>query len=384
MYLKLVLEEMITHNNIGMMSKIHMMPVHNTSNSKILPPMSVSHQPVPLTPSNPTAIPNTYTWPTAPQPTNPQPSHSESPEFEEYDSGRFCEDFLRSKGDSIISDITGNISCPEMFEEEMMPIMDHNGNSMWSPYEDDYHDRFPLVKQESDEQYIDYQNQSPPTHIPHASSPHQQRQIQPSTQSPSVPQQYSVVYGKRRGSCTICEGDCSVYLGAGGPCNECGCFPAQHIDLDRPNRKRARENVEEPPSKRAKYLMDTIYFRKLFFNSLQYMTMSELSNVSKSAPVPIFVKDEESVYIYMNPTFCSFIMDVTRSERIQNQNPIQLVGQVEGGDIVRQDQYLMSLQQGTAKTFDVNIKKQSLKVMKQWITLRDGQRVIVGAVVSSL
>jgi len=44
---------------------------------------------------------------------------------------------------------------------------------------------------------------------------------------------YTVVFGKRRGSCKICLSECSFYRGPGGPCNECGCFPSQHIDLDK-------------------------------------------------------------------------------------------------------------------------------------------------------
>jgi hypothetical protein len=49
---------------------------------------------------------------------------------------------------------------------------------------------------------------------------------------PVLTPQYTVVFGKRRGSCKICLSECSFYRGPGGPCNECGCFPSQHIDLD--------------------------------------------------------------------------------------------------------------------------------------------------------
>jgi len=45
--------------------------------------------------------------------------------------------------------------------------------------------------------------------------------------------QYTIVFGKRRGSCKKCGSECSFYRGPGGPCNECGCFPSQHIDLDK-------------------------------------------------------------------------------------------------------------------------------------------------------
>jgi len=48
----------------------------------------------------------------------------------------------------------------------------------------------------------------------------------------SVPN-YTLVFGKRRGSCKVCLSECSFYRGPGGPCNECGCFPSQHIDLDK-------------------------------------------------------------------------------------------------------------------------------------------------------
>jgi hypothetical protein len=49
---------------------------------------------------------------------------------------------------------------------------------------------------------------------------------------PVLTPQYTVVFGKRRGSCKLCLNECSFYRGPGGPCNECGCFPSQHIDLD--------------------------------------------------------------------------------------------------------------------------------------------------------
>jgi len=53
-----------------------------------------------------------------------------------------------------------------------------------------------------------------------------------SPEAVTVPQ-YTVVFGKRRGSCKKCLSECSFYRGPGGPCNECGCFPSQHIDLDK-------------------------------------------------------------------------------------------------------------------------------------------------------
>jgi hypothetical protein len=36
------------------------------------------------------------------------------------------------------------------------------------------------------------------------------------------------------------------------------------------------------------------------------------------------------------------------------------------------------------KTFDVSIKKQEFRVMKEYCALRDGKKVILGAVISSL
>jgi len=51
--------------------------------------------------------------------------------------------------------------------------------------------------------------------------------------SPEEIPQYTVVFGKRRGSCKVCLSECSFYRGPGGPCSECGCFPSQHIDLDK-------------------------------------------------------------------------------------------------------------------------------------------------------
>jgi len=215
-------------------------------------------------------------------------------------------------------------------------------------------------------------------------------------------QQYSIVHGKRRGTCRNCQQECTFYRGEGGPCNECGCFPSQHVDLDFPHnptggtgKKRIREFSENedgsdeekregvPLRKKPRYLLETKFYQKLFFNCLHFMTLEEISTVCTCAPVPIFVKDESSVYIYINPTFCAFIMDISRTERILHKTTSQVLGQTEALDVVKQEKFLMSQDQGTLKTFNVNIQKQTYRVMRQWTVLRDGKRVIIGAVISS-
>jgi len=69
---------------------------------------------------------------------------------------------------------------------------------------------------------------------------------------------YTIVHGKRRGMCVDCMSECLYYRGTEGPCTECGCFPAAHLDLDRQpeyNKKRMNHSEDPRPAKRPK-LMD--------------------------------------------------------------------------------------------------------------------------------
>lgn len=112
--------------------------------------------------------------------------------------------------------------------------------------------------------------------------------------------EFTVVFGKRRGACTVCVSECSSYKGTGGPCNECGCYPTAHLNLDEPrmaSRKRRRTSEvgfemeeDDSPVKRPKYLLEVKYYQKLFFSCLQFMTLPQISAVCSRAPVPIFVK----------------------------------------------------------------------------------------------
>jgi len=206
----------------------------------------------------------------------------------------------------------------------------------------------------------------------------------------------TIVYGKRRGACSSCKGECSNYRGEGGPCDECGCFPARHIDLDKPStgslKKRKREvdsdndsdDIDDAPrEKRLRYTLETKYFQKLFFNCLHFLSLTELSSICGRAPVPVFVKDINSVYIYVNPTFCNFILDLTRSDQVLNQSTTQVLGR-DGTEIARQEQLMITEEEeNKPREYDLTIKKQNFRVMKQWSSMRDGQRVIIGAVVSA-
>ncbi len=76
---------------------------------------------------------------------------------------------------------------------------------------------------------------------------------------------YTYVHQKRRGGCQDCGNECVCYVGSSGPCEECGCYPTRHVDIDRPSRplKRKRStddestNSGEPALKKPKYLIGT-------------------------------------------------------------------------------------------------------------------------------
>eukprot|EP01130_Rhizamoeba_saxonica_P000709 TRINITY_DN10640_c0_g1_i1.p1 TRINITY_DN10640_c0_g1~~TRINITY_DN10640_c0_g1_i1.p1 ORF type:complete len:442 (+),score=114.42 TRINITY_DN10640_c0_g1_i1:21-1346(+) len=149
-------------------------------------------------------------------------------------------------------------------------------------------------------------------------------------------------------------------------------------------KKRKLEYYEEPATKRPKYLMETKTYQKLFFNALHYLTLPEISTVASRAPVPLFVKDENSRYIYLNSTFANFVLDVATTDTALNKGTSQVLDPCDAPTIMQHDQYMFTQEEGVMKLFDVTIKHQYFQMMKQVTTLRDGKKVIVGAVVGSL
>jgi hypothetical protein len=143
------------------------------------------------------------------------------------------------------------------------------------------------------------------------------------------------------------------------------------------------------------------------------MTLEELATICKDAPIPFFVKvscryfffcvqsicafdtcsnvllffffiqDENSVYRYVNAAFCEFILDTVCKENILNKNTTQVIQGKEGEDVVKTDNYIMS-REGKIITFNVAVNRQEYRVMKRYTKLRDGQKVVVGAVISSV
>jgi len=215
----------------------------------------------------------------------------------------------------------------------------------------------------------------------------------------STGERFTIVFNKRRGKCSLCINECEQYQGAGGACSNCGCFPAQHVDLDKfqdinpKKRKRTTETDETAEEdeynlpcnckkrKRPQYLLESRFYQKLFFKSINFMTLDELSSIFKSAPLPFFVKDENSVYKYVNSAFCHFILDTARADTVLNKTTTQLLAGKEGEDIVKHDKYLLD-REGEINVFSVSVHKQEYRVMKIFTTLRDGTKVVVGAVVS--
>jgi hypothetical protein len=212
---------------------------------------------------------------------------------------------------------------------------------------------------------------------------------------------FTVVFDKRRGACTRCKTECEVYQGTGGSCNNCGCFPAMHLDVDKPAheqmcKKRKHDAVEDddetsesdtdqamPPMKRRKYILETEFYQKLFFKSIAFMTLDELASLCNNAPIPLFVKDENSVYKYVNTSFCNFILDTVRKDNIVNKRTNQVLSGHEADEVVKMDKYLMT-REGKIMTFNVAVNRQEYRVIKLYTRLRDGMKVVVGAVVSSL
>lgn len=272
------------------------------------------------------------------------------PEFEDLDSSAFRDDFLRNQGDTL-------------FYDNPDPLAD--SRDIWAS--EGLVSAFPFMD-------------PPPAPSPSLTS------------STGIVGEFTLVYGKRRGACSDCDGECAVYRGAEGPCLECGCYPTRHVDLDAPanGRKRVRENDEfasgGPPSKKPRYLLETMFFQRMFFRCLEFLSVEEISKATATSSVPIFVKDDKSRYVYINAAFAHFMMGLvtTGTSKVLNATPDQILSPTEASTVSSHDRFLRENEIGEAHVFDISIKHQSFRVMKQLTTLKDGKQVIVGAVVSNL
>lgn len=77
-------------------------------------------------------------------------------------------------------------------------------------------------------------------------------------------------------------------------------------------------------------------------------------------------------------------MDITQNQHgVLNQNVTQVFDQKDADNVIKQEQYLMEQEEGTIKTFDITLRREVYRVMKQWTKLPDGRKVIIGVVVSN-
>lgn len=245
-------------------------------------------------------------------------------EFEDFDSQQFCSEFLQNKGDVLLS--------PSGFGQldDLLNSENDFSNGIWAEniFSEAASDTFSQSSSDSASSVSNSLSNSVSTTMTEVPAPicstATMMQNSMSTQVKTLatgqylpfliafltsftvntvtsasaitePSPFTVVYGKRRGCCSSCA-DCNLYRGAGGPCNDCGCYPSAHVNIDEPSsRKRKRtsfngDDEDECDSKRPKYLLEAKYFQKLFFNTLQFLTVPQISVVTARAPVPIFVK----------------------------------------------------------------------------------------------
>lgn len=135
------------------------------------------------------------------------------------------------------------------------------------------------------------------------------------------------------------------------------------------------------PSATGSHSFEDKVFQKLFFRSLAFLNLEELKALAQTAPLPIFVKDENGSYLIANSAFCSFVYDESW-DAIANRSADQLLEKDESDKITRADAYIMA-REGNIGTFYLSVKHQDYKVMKLFTKLRDGdQKVVVGAVVT--
>lgn len=120
-------------------------------------------------------------------------------------------------------------------------------------------------------------------------------------------------------------------------------------------------------------------FQKLFFRSLAFLSLEELRALAQTAPLPVFVKDEQGIYLLANPAFCSFVYD-ENWDSIVHRTCHQLLDAQESERITRADQYIMQ-REGSVGTFTLSVKHQDYRVMKLYTKLRDtDEKLVVGVV----
>lgn len=125
-------------------------------------------------------------------------------------------------------------------------------------------------------------------------------------------------------------------------------------------------------------------FQNMFFLCLHFMTLPQIAGVCSTSPLPIFVKNSNSVFIYINPAFCNFIMGVSGVESVVlNKTGVQdvLESREESSTVIDQDKWILTQEEGAIKTFQSIFNQKSYQVLKQWVTLPDGQRVIIGVII---
>lgn len=95
------------------------------------------------------------------------------------------------------------------------------------------------------------------------------------------------------------------------------------------------------------------------------------------------MQDSNLNYIYINSTFLSFIMDIAHTPQVLNHDISVLLDRNDADQVIKQEQYLMEQEEGTIKTFEVPVRREVFRVMKQWTKLPDGSKVIIGVVISN-
>eukprot|EP01127_Copromyxa_protea_P009774 TRINITY_DN2324_c0_g4_i1.p1 TRINITY_DN2324_c0_g4~~TRINITY_DN2324_c0_g4_i1.p1 ORF type:complete len:676 (-),score=124.03 TRINITY_DN2324_c0_g4_i1:151-2127(-) len=311
-------------------------------------------------------------------------------EFEDFNSHELCNDFIQNKGDALLS--AAGFGSQHTFDDLLNPDNDFS-NGLWAEHLFEEYESLPPSFASNSIQTSGATNNpgqnttSENNNTNHYPSPPAENQEDHENQENP---EFTVVYGKRRSACTHCGSECNCYRGSGGPCSNCGCFPAVHQNLDDPQslkRKRTSSFGNGGLEKKPKYLLEIEHFRKLFFDSLRHMTLHQISAVTARAPVPVFVKDMNLTYIYINSTFLTFMMDIahthTHSLHVLNQDISHILDQTDAANVTRQEKFLMEQEEGTTKIFDVTVRREVYCVMKQCVTLPDGNKVIIGVIISN-
>jgi len=124
------------------------------------------------------------------------------------------------------------------------------------------------------------------------------------------------------------------------------------------------------------------YIKKNFMDKMiQFMSLKEITNMCEDAPFPIYIKNEENQYVYVNKSFYQFLRELTQFQQQEmdiqnNENGETNTTTTTENQIDEDDE--------SDDTNTENQKYKKHKILHHPLTLQDGKNVVVGIIIPKL